>query len=622
MATPALKLQTRTKLETGLFQSPEKRRIVLALLLGLLTLAIYNPIAQNGFVSFDDPGYVTGNRHIQAGLSWQTLRWAMGSEQQANWHPLTWVSHALDYQLFHLKPAGHHYISLLLHAVTAILLFLFLESATGMAFRSATVAALFAVHPMNVESVAWVSERKNVLCMLFFVLGMWAYRWYVQHPSVKRYSLVGLMLLLALLSKPMAITFPFVLLLLDYWPLQRMRLGNPKICGSEEKLHGLGRLVLEKVPLLILSAGSAVITVIAQKGGGALRTEYAFPARLANAIVSYARYVGKAVWPAHLAVLYPFPQKGLPAWEVAASAVLIIAISAGIIALERRRYLAFGWFWFLGTLVPMIGLVQVGEQAMADRYAYLPFVGLFIAVVWGLSDWFGAKPNGGLYLGATALAAVIGFSAVTRQQTAYWQNSIVLWSHTLAVTHDNFVAEDSLGAELIKFGRLQEARGHFQAAIAINPNDPFSQLDIGVCDKKLGNTQAAIEHYQSALRLASDPTLRATAFSNLGALYRMSGDYASAEQEYASSLAIQPENALGLYGMGFVAQKAGHLDRAIEFYAHAVRTEPSDVGYILLAQALEKDHREQEAQAAMEKAKKLSPDIQSAQQAVDRLLSE
>jgi len=378
--------------------------------------------------------------------------------------------------------------------------------------------------------------------------------------------------------------------------------------------------VLEKLPLFALSAASAVITMIAQKGGGALRDEYEFSARAANATVAYARYLGKAIWPSHLAALYPFPLTGLPSWEVLLSGLLLILITAGCISLKRYRYFAVGWFWFLGTLVPMIGLVQVGEQALADRYAYIPFIGLFLAAVWAVADLSASKRIGHTTATIALIAALTGFCVVTHVQIRYWHDSTSLWSHTLAVTNNNFVAHDNLGAELIKYGKIPEARDQFRAAIAINPIDVFSQINVGVCEKKLGNTTGAIEHYNAALRLTKDPMLRATALSNLGSLYRMTGNYPAAREHYIAALELKPESSIAIFGMGLVAQHAGNFNEAAGYYTRAVVSEPSDVGYLLLAQALEKSGRTREATGATERAQQLSPNLDAAQQAVHELL--
>ncbi|PYQ43376.1 MAG: hypothetical protein DMG99_06770 [Acidobacteria bacterium] len=622
MATPALKMEATQSGSAALFSSPEKRRLVISLLLALVTLALYNPVTQMGFVKVDDPAYVTANRNVQNGLTWKTMRWAFVSTDAANWHPLTWLSHALDYQLFHLKAAGHHYDSLLLHALSVVLLFLFLESITGYAGRSMAVAALFAVHPMNVESVAWISERKNVLCTVFFFLGLYVYQWYVTHPELKRYFAVVVTFALALMAKPMAITFPCVLLLLDYWPLRRLNLRTSDAGELTDRTRSVSWLLLEKLPLLLLSVASGIITVIAQKGGGALRTEYGLPLRLGNAAISYARYIGKAFWPSKLAALYPFPRNGVPTWQVAAAALLIVSISCAALFLTKKRYLAFGWFWFLGTLVPVIGLVQVGEQSMADRYAYIPFVGLFIAVVWGLADWASIRKISPSYLALAVTIWTFALALCAHAQMKYWANTKDLWSHTLQVTGSNFVAEDNLGAELLEEGKIEAARERFQAAININPKDPFSQLNIGVCDKQMGNLQSAAEHYQAALKLSVDPNVRAAAFSNLGSLYRRLHEYQAARGNYEAALRINPESAMPLIGLGLVAYKTGDAASAVNYCSRGLALGPSDVGYVLLARALEAAGRKSESSAALEQAKRLASDFGAAQDEASRLLAE
>ena len=622
MATPTLKMEAPQSASAALFSSPDKRRLVISLLIALVTLALYNPVTQMGFVKVDDPAYVTGNRDVQNGLTWKTVRWAFLSIDAANWHPLTWLSHALDCQLFHLKAAGHHYDSLLLHALCVVLLFLFLESITGSVGRSMAVAALFAVHPMNVESVAWISERKNVLCTLFFFLGLYLYHWYARHPELKRYLVVVVTFAMALMAKPMAITFPCVLVLLDYWPLRRLNLRTSDAGELSDRTRSLSWLLLEKLPLLLLSVASGIITVIAQKGGGALRTEYGLPLRLGNAAISYARYIGKAFWPSKLAALYPFPRNGVPAWEVAAAMLLIVTISCAALLLTEKRYLAFGWFWFLGTLVPVIGLVQVGEQSMADRYAYIPFVGLFIAVVWGLADWASIRKISPSYLALAVTIWTFALAHCAHAQMKYWANTKDLWSHTLQVTGSNFVAEDNLGAELLEEGKIEAARERFQAAININPKDPFSQLNIGVCDKQMGNLQSAAEHYQAALQLSVDPNVRAAAFSNLGSLYRRLHEYQAARGNYEAALRINPESAMPLIGLGLVAYKTGDAASAVNYYSRGLALGPSDVGYVLLARALEAAGRKSESSAALEQAKRLASDFAAAQDEASRLLAE
>lgn len=386
----------------SLFSSPQKRNVVLGLLLVLATLALYNPVVHHPFVNFDDDRYVIDNGHVMSGLHWSTVRWAFTTNDEANWHPLTWISHALDVQMFGLNPAGHHYVSVLLHAANVMLLFWVLWRATGATGPSLFVAALFAVHPINVESVAWVAERKSVLSMLFFLLTLWAYQEYVRRPRLGRYAGTLALFACALMAKPMVITLPFVLLLWDYWPL-----GVGRRKATEAANYRLFWLMLEKVPFFLLSLGSAIVTVKAQKAGDAIGSmvQYPLTVRVENAIVSYVRYIEKAFWPVRLSPIYPHPGSSLKMWHVVGAALILAAITSVVAAAKRRRYLLVGWLWFLGTLVPMIGLVQVGTQAMADRYAYLPFIGLFIIVAWGAADWAGnhSGPQGGVGRSGRAL---------------------------------------------------------------------------------------------------------------------------------------------------------------------------------------------------------------------------
>ena len=368
-------------------------KIILCVLLGAVTIALYSPVLWHSFVVLDDRDYVTANAHIHDGLSWRTIQWAFTSTEAANWHPLTWLSHALDYQLFALNPAGHHFDSVLIHALNAVLLFLLLEWVTRRVGPSLLVAALFALHPLNVESVAWVAERKNVLSTLFFILAIAAYVWYARKPEWRRYLLVAVLFAAGLMAKPMVITLPFVLLLLDYWPLERMSLDETESAAAvaaEVPRVAFSRLLLEKIPLLVLSAASAWITLIAQRPAKRTLADLPLGIRLENALVSYGSYLWKMLWPSRLS-FYPHSVSALPAWQWILSTLVLVGVSAIVIMFHRKRYLPVGWFWFLGTLVPVIGLVQVGEYAMADRYAYVPLIGIFVMIAWGLADLADAK---------------------------------------------------------------------------------------------------------------------------------------------------------------------------------------------------------------------------------------
>lgn len=600
----------------------------MCLLLALVTLATYAGVARNGFINFDDDRYVLTNSHVRAGVHWATIAWAFRSFDEANWHPLTWLSHALDCQLFQLNPAGHHNTSLLLHVANALLLFALLQRATKATGRSLCVASLFAVHPLNVESVAWVAERKSVLATLFFLLALGAYGWYARRPSVSRYLAVMATFALGLMAKPMVITLPFALLLADYWPLRRLKFASEAAVdvadqGTNrlpvEPGASFWRLGAEKLPLLGLSAASAIVTMLAQKAGGAVVSTAAHPPllRLENAVCSYASYLGKTVWPVGLAVLYPYPH-ALAAWKVIGSALVLLAITLGVLRYRERRYLVAGWFWFLGTLVPMIGLVQVGNQALADRYAYLPLIGILVMAVWGAADRAKARRIGWKYPAIAGGAAVIALALVTRVQVAYWHDDLSLWSHTLGVTGDNFVAENNLGAILAWQGRDEEAVVHFRRASALEPGDPGSQINLGIYAHKHGDLTQAIARYERTLELAADTRIRAAAYGNLGQAYYAKGDYAKARENYEAALKLNNPYPLPL---GLIAMKSGDWNKAAEYFAQELTASPSDVGFLLLAAALKHGGREQESRQAYQQAQRVTSDMVQARQIADKLLS-
>jgi protein O-mannosyl-transferase len=461
----------------------KNRNAILCVLLAVGTIALYSPVIGHSFVVLDDQEYVTANPQIHQGLNWSTVRWAFTSMTAANWHPLTWLSHALDYQLFALNTAGHHLDSLLIHALNAVLSFLLLAWITKRAGPSLVVAALFALHPINVESVAWVAERKNVLSTLFFLLVIGAYAWYAQKPDWRRYLLVASLFAAGLMAKPMVITLPFVLLLLDYWPLGRIAGTPPGAAGGPQLT--VSRLLLEKIPLLFLSAASAWITLKAQRSGMAVRSLHQFPlpVRLENALVAYGLYLWKMVWPMRLAPLYPHSGIALPVWQWSLSALVLIGVTALVIAFRHKGYLPVGWFWFLGTLVPVIGLVQVGDAAMADRYAYIPLIGIFVMIAWSADDWADEKEVRPLWRVVTVVCVLAGLSVITVRQLRFWENEYTLWEHTLAVTERNPFAHDAMGAALMD--------PHFASAAS----------NLEGLDTEQKRMDAALQHFQQALDL-------------------------------------------------------------------------------------------------------------------------
>lgn len=609
---PKAKLAPEPK-PAGLFASAEKRNPLLCLLLAVVTLALYNPVNRHPFVNYDDDRYVTENAHVRQGLTGDTISWALTSTEQANWHPLTWMSHALDVSLFRLNPVGHHLTSVLLHVVNVWLLFLLLMWASNRLGPSLFVAALFAVHPINAESVAWIAERKNVLCTFFFLLTLGAYGWYAKKPCWQRYLVVVVLFAAGLASKPMVITLPLVLLLLDYWPLARVQ-------GSSENRTPWSRLVLEKLPLFGLSAVSAIITMHAQQSGGAVRSaaEFSFGVRIANAIYAYAMYLWKMFWPSHLAPLYPHPGDSLSPWRVLLAAVVLMIITALVWKFRSARYLSVGWFFFLGTLVPVIGLVQVGEAAMADRYAYIPLIGIFVMIGFGFSD-IAHQNHWGLLPTIPAAAVVVALSFATYRQIGYWRSNEELWSHTLAVTSNNFVAEDNLGGALILEGREEEAHAHFESAARINPRDPMSHSNLGTYYETHNQIREAVREYEAAVAMTSDPGLLAQTYANLGAAYRGLGDDERAETSYNHALQYNPNQSNAWLGLGLIAKNQGNLVEAITDISRSIELQPTARSFLALGDALRQSGKSLEALTAYEQATKIAPSLAEAQQAADSL---
>ena len=608
-----------------LFHIPKQRRWVLCLLLALATLALYNPLTRAPFLNYDDPVYVTDNPQVRAGLTWNTIAWSFRTPKALDWHPMTWLSYALDGQMFGLNPAGYHITNILLHAANAVLLFLILESATGFAWRSLAVAALFALAPINVESVAWISQRKNVLSMFFFLLALAAYGWYARRPGVGRYLVVTLAYVLALMSKAQVITFPFALLLLDYWPL--CRLGQhlaPQEVGSELALPAAparGRsfwsLVEEKVPWFALSAVSAVITTYtgAQAFSYIVESDAApskFPLwiRLATAAIGYVKYLGKAFWPANLALVYPHPGFTTSIRAAILSAFVIIAVTALIVIFRQRCSLFVGWFWFLGTLVPMIGFITIGPHEMADRYAYIPLIGIFVIVSWGAADlikrWH--VPMAIYAAGAAAILLTVGIAL--HRQVSFWSDNVTLWSHTLKITEANFIAEENLALALIDQGRVQEALPHLQRARFLRPDDPLATLNIATYDQMHGNYQSALEGFRRVVQFPyTASSLRATAHANSGYAHLSLKQFGNAKQDFEAALNEQPANSAAYRGVGLLAQRAGDIVQATGDYQRSVELQPSPVGYLLLAQALELRHQDEAAHGAVAQAVRMTQDL-------------
>jgi len=532
------------------FNPSSSRFLVAGLLLIMLIVAAYWRALNSDFINMDDPPYVADNGIVQKGLTGEGLRWAFTTTYQANWHPLTWLSHMLDCQLYGTNPTGHHLSNILLHTANTILLLLVLTRMSGALWRSAFVAAVFAIHPLHVESVAWVAERKDLLCTLGWMLALLSYLRYVEKPSIGRYAALSVTLALGLMAKPMLVTFPFVLLLLDYWPLRRLVAERGNKPDRAVAWKRLSALVWEKVPLFLLSALSSLVTMWAQSRGGALASlkDLPYTIRFENGLVSYIRYIEKFFWPSGLAPFYPHPGSNLPEWQAGTAGVLLILATLGALKIGKRKaYVPTGWFWYLGTLVPVIGVVQVGSQAMADRYTYVPLIGLAIIIAWGVTElWphrrtgdYSSKGERSKPVAAFAALLVLGLTAATFRQVGYWRNSEILFKHALDVTEGSYIVYANLGLALAKEGKESEAIGQYQKALNLKPDctDALNNLAWILATSRINEHRDGAE----AVRLASqacnltgygDPTFLDT----LAAAYAEVGRYGEAIQTERKAL--------------------------------------------------------------------------------------
>ena len=576
--------------------NPERNRRLewcVYLLLFLATAAVYSQVWHFDFVNFDDPEYVAGNRHVISGLTWEGLRWAFTSTGAANWFPLTWISNMAACQLFGAASGWHHLINVGFHVLASLLLLAALRRMTGALWPSALVAFLFALHPLHVESVAWVAERKDVLCAFFWCLTLWCYARYVERPSALRYAWVTLAFAGGLMSKSMIVTLPMVLLLLDLWPLRRpLRLA----------------LLREKVPLFALAAGVSLLTFISQRQGHAVRSLTSLPlaTRLANAVLTYAVYIGRMFWPAKLAVYYPYSHH-LPAAAVTAAGALLAGVTfLTIRRLGRDPYLAVGWFWYLGTLVPVIGLIQVGGQSSADRYTYLPTIGLTIMLAWGAADLVKRYPRAKAAVAAAAGSALCACLVLTAIQTSYWANSGSLFEHAVGVTTGNYIAENNLADYYLTEMRTEEARAPVLEALRLNPYYPEAHVNLATILRRTGQMSQSEQQYQDALRLQA---INVEAHAGYGALLLQEGRNEEARAQFAQVVELRPEDADAHYDLGRVLAALGRGDEAMAEFSEAVRLRPDQAeAHHSLGVALASRGRFNEALVEFAAEARLKPD--------------
>jgi Flp pilus assembly protein TadD len=558
--------------------------VLVCLVLVLATFAVYWQVTGHDFVLLDDNLYVYENPHVQNGLTLDSIIWAFTTTHAGFKIPLTWLSLMLDFELYGLNAGGYHLTNLLLHIANVLLVFFILRFMTGALWRSAFVAALFALHPLHVESVAWVTERKDVLSTLFWLLTMWAYLGYVERPGMRRYLLIIVSFTLGLMAKPMLVTLPFILLLLDYWPLGRFHTSEqshshhattPKAIHLRQPRSTVFRLVWEKLPLFALAAVVSAVTFLAQKSEGAVKSFRVFPigVRFANALVSYINYIKKMIWPHPLAVYYPHPGNSLPVWKAAGAGVLLLCISILVLRAARRYpYLVVGWLWYIGTLVPVIGFVQAGSQAMADRFTYVPLIGLYIIIAWGVPEILSRLPHRNLYLATLSTTLFLFLMALTWKQLQYWKNSISLLEHTLEVTSNNWLCHNNLGVALDREGRTDEAINHYLDALRIKPEYAKAHNNLGVALDREGRTDEAINHYREAVRIKPE---YAEAHYNLGKALAREGRTDEAINHYLDALRIKPEYAEAHNSLGIAFARKGNLDMAVKHFQKALQINPN-----------------------------------------------
>ena len=540
--------------------SSHRQKLIVYLALTVVTFAVFWQVNRFDFINFDDPVYVTENSYIQSGITLAGIRWALSTTHAEFWHPLTWLSLMLDYQLVGLNAGGYHITNLILHILSALLLFWLFNRMTGAIWKSAFVAAFFAVHPLHVESVAWIAERKDVLSAFFWMLTLCLYVYYTEKPVIKRYLPVVSCFVLALLSKPMVVTLPVIMILLDYWPLKRFEFREVNFVLWQLK---------EKMPFFILSAFFSIITLFAQYNS--LADIFPLSSRIANASISFVIYLEKTFWPRDLAVFYPFPAQ-IPLWQVSGAVLLIIVISAAVIVMAKRLpYLFVGWLWYAITLLPVIGIIQVGDFAMADRYTYLPLIGIAVGLAWGIPFLMTSTVIKKIFLFPTAISVLIILSILTTQQCGYWKNSITIFNHALQVTINNALAHNNIAPPLVEEGEISKAIDHYDKAIGINPNYSDAYSNRGNAYARLGQYQRAIEDYDKAIRLKHD---FAVAYYNMGTIKIKIGLYQEAIDDFSKAIRLKPDNAGFFYNRGIAYFKLGMYRSAVDDFNEAIHLKP------------------------------------------------
>ncbi len=559
-------------------EGPMRNKIFTGLFLAVITLAVYWQTFSHQFISYDDGMYITENPHVKAGLTMEGVSWAFTAIRGSNWHPITWLSHMLDVSMFGLHPGPHHLMNAAYHAANSALLFLLLLRMTGANWPSAFAAALFALHPMHVESVAWVSERKDVLSAFFWILTLLFYEWYVKHPGRTRYLLTLCTFVLGLMSKSMLVTLPLVMFLMDYWPLGRVQSGQKgttvqQTAGVSVLKPFPWRLILEKIPFFSMSAIISIVTIYTQHKGGAIASVKTLPFsfRAINALWSYVVYMGKMLWPLHLAVIYPIPSTLTIVQGVFSGLLLAGTTAVAVRSAKQHPYFLTGWLWYLITLIPVIGLVQVGRQSMADRYTYIPFIGLFIIIAWGMQLFAGDNRYRRAAVSAAAGIMLLALSACTWLQIGHWKDSMTLFSHAIKTVPDNYIAHEITGYAKAQRGMLDEAAYHYSEALRISPDDERSLTGLGNVLVKQGKIEEAINYTNRALLLNPNSS---EAHFNMGFALMKQGRDKEAIHHYSEGLRSDPDNADIHFILGVTLATQGQLDEGIRHFSEALRITP------------------------------------------------
>ncbi len=568
--------------------------LIISICLVIAIIAVYWPVYNYDFVQYDDDTYVTNNTNIQSGLNFKSIRWAFTANRASNWHPVTWLSHTLDYRLFGSWAGGHHLINVLFHILNTLLLFYVLVQMTGAVWPSVFVAAAFALHPLHVESVAWIAERKDVLSAFFWLLTMWAYSYYVRNLKLKWYLTTFVLFILGLMSKPMLVTVPFVLLLLDYWPLER------KISP---------RLLIEKIPFFICSLGSSVVTFLVQQHSGATKLIESFGliTRIKNSVVFYITYIIKMIWPSRLAALYPHPGNSVSTDKVIICGLLLVLISTYIIYKARQyRFLTVGWLWYLGTMIPVIGLVQVGGQAMADRYTYMTLTGLFIIIAWSAKEFIPKWRNKNIILSSLAVITLTASAVTASRQVRHWENSLSLFGHALQVTENNYIMIDNYAIVLIGQGRYDEAVKYFNKSLSIKPDSGNVHNNLGNIFLRNGRIQEAEEHFRLAIKYKPNFT---EAYFNMYIALRKQGQFEKAGDCCERALRIDPNFIKAYLCLAIISNDLKKYNQSIEYSNKVIELEPNNVtAYNCLGLALAGLGRGDEAIQAYRTALQIDPD--------------